>query len=166
MLGLELRDHSALAVVADEQGRVLGRGEAADADVRVAAFAAPDLRRRPWRAGRRHGVGVAAHNPGVARVPRGGGGVLRCATASARAGGVLARGTAAQVEAEAWIGAARGARRRLLSRCKMTTRVGRHSPRRRAEWRDAVPRAPAVAWLALNPVEREDYRKERPLPWK
>ena len=51
---------------------------------------------------------------------------------------------------------ARRARRRLL--CRRGAHVGRHL-------RDGAPlvgahrRAPAVAWLALNPVEREDYRR-------
>ena len=65
-------------------------------------------------------------------------------------------GTAAAV-AESWIGAARGARDVVFFAVGDHT-TGRHRPRRRAVARRART-APAIAWLALNPVEREDYRK-------
>jgi glucokinase len=70
--------------------------------------------------------------------------------------GAATSGNAAGV-AESWIGAARGARDVVFFS------VADHASG--GIIRDGMPllgshgRAPAVAWLALNPVEREDYRK-------
>ena len=70
--------------------------------------------------------------------------------------GALATGTAAAI-AETWIGAARGESDAVYfsvaeHACAGIVRDG-------APVVGARKRAPAVAWLALNPVEREDYRK-------
>jgi glucokinase len=71
-------------------------------------------------------------------------------------GAALASGTAAAV-AEAWVGAARGAKEVVYFSVADHTSAG--------IIRDGLPvtgahrRAASVAWLALNPVEREDYRK-------
>ena len=69
---------------------------------------------------------------------------------------VLGPGSAIAV-AEAWIGAARG------SRDVMYFGVGEHTSagfiRNGQPLAGAHGREPVVGWLALNPVEREDYRK-------
>jgi glucokinase len=65
-------------------------------------------------------------------------------------------GNAAAV-AEAWVGAARGARDVVYLAVADHTSGG--IVRAGAPVAGAHGRAPAVAWLALNPVEREDYRK-------
>jgi glucokinase len=70
--------------------------------------------------------------------------------------GAIASGTAAAI-AEAWTGAARQVLNVVFFGVAEHTTAG--------IVRDGVPftgahgRAPAVAWLSLNPVEREDYRK-------
>jgi glucokinase len=70
--------------------------------------------------------------------------------------GVIASGTAAAV-AEAWIGAAAGAQDVVFFA------VGDHTVaglvRQGAPVLGARGRAASIAWLSLNPVEREDYRK-------
>jgi glucokinase len=71
------------------------------------------------------------------------------------AGPTAASGTAA-VAAEAWSGAARGAKHVVFFGSGGHVSAG--------ILRDGVPltgsgHAPAVAWLALNPVERDDYRR-------
>jgi glucokinase len=69
---------------------------------------------------------------------------------------VVASGTAAAV-AEAWIGAAAGARDVVFFAVRNHTTAG--------IVREGVPvtgthgHAASIAWLSLNPVEREDYRK-------
>ncbi len=155
MLGLELFDTRAAAVAIDETGRVLGRAAVASADLTTAALAALE--------------GAAAGSPGsLARL-----GVAamfpdspECAAALKAIGarhagpflqdGALSSGTAAAV-AEAWVGAARGALDVVYFSVAEHTTAG--------IVREGLPivgahrRAPAVAWLALNPVEREDYRK-------
>src|SRR5439155_994784 len=123
----------------------LASAAAADLDGAVAAIggAAP-------------GLGIAAFNPESADVQA----VLR-ALARRYAGpflhaGAVASGTAAAV-AEAWIGAARDVRDVIFFAIAEHASAG--------ILRDGSPlagahrRAPAVGWLALNPVEREDYRK-------
>jgi glucokinase len=68
----------------------------------------------------------------------------------------MASGTAAAV-AEAWIGPGRSARDVVFFAVADHTMAG--IVRDGAGVTGAHRRAPAVAWLALNPVEREDYRR-------
>ncbi len=155
-LGLELRGRGGVAVRIDETGRVLGRADAESAgDPAAAALAALD-RLAAGASGPVAALGVAVEHPDAPECAA----VLR-ALASRFAGpfardGAVESGTAAAV-AETWIGAARGARNVVLF-C-----VADHAAA--GIVRDGAPlvgahrRAPAVAWLALNPVEREDYRK-------
>ena len=154
-LGLELRDTAAVAVAVDDRGQVLARAEVDhDADPSAAALAALDR--------------VAAASPGPALL-----GVASTSPDSVATLGlleslpkryagpflreaVLSSGTAAAV-AEGWIGAARGVRDVVYFAVADHATAG--------IVRDGLPstgahrRAPAIAWLALNPVEREDYRK-------
>jgi glucokinase len=69
---------------------------------------------------------------------------------------VLGSGTAAVI-AESWIGAARGARDVAYFAVAEHATAGMIRDGRPVT--GAHGRAPAVAWLSLNPVEREDYRK-------
>jgi len=155
MLGLELLDNRALAVAVDETGRVLGRASVASGDLGAAALATLDGA-AAGSAGAVGGVGVASLAPDAPE----------CAAALKAIGnrypgsfvrdGAHASGTAAAM-AETWIGAARGATDVVYFA------VGDHTSagiiREGAPLTGAHHRAPAVAWLALNPVEREDYRK-------
>jgi predicted NBD/HSP70 family sugar kinase len=152
MLGLELLDGGAVAVAVDEAGVVRGRSEVAGADLALAASVAAEQ----TSASSANVVAVASLHPespasiaamrtlgerfGAALVP----------------GAALPSGTAAAV-AEAWVGAARGAKEVVYFGVAEHTSAG--------ILRDGLPvtgahrRAASVAWLALNPVEREDYRK-------
>jgi glucokinase len=69
---------------------------------------------------------------------------------------VIGSGTAAVI-AESWIGAARGARDVTYFAVAEHATAGIIREGRPVT--GARGRAPAVAWLSLNPVEREDYRK-------
>ena len=151
MLGLELFDNGALAISADENGRIVARGQSEGKDPVAAAFAALE---KAWSDP--SAPAVAAVNPESRAC------VAVMQALSERFRGSygdelpVASGTAA-VTAEAWIGAANGAREVVLFA------VGDHTSagilRQGAPVTGANRRAPAIAWLALNPVEREDYRK-------
>lgn len=151
MLGLELLDNAALAVSVDEGGRVLARARSAGEDLAAAAVAAlakvSSVPAAP---------AVAATNP----ESRACSAALKALAERYRGAFLhepaIASGTAA-VAAEAWIGAARGAKEVVFFG------VGDHASagilRGGRPMTGANRRAPAIAWLALNPVEREDYRK-------
>jgi glucokinase len=152
MLGLELLDGGAMAVAVDDAGVMLGRAEVADADVALAACAAAEQA----SAASANVVAVASINPesptSIAAM-RTLGEHFRGALVP---GGAIPSGTAAAV-AEAWVGAARGAKEVVYFGVDDHVSAG--------ILRDGLPvtgahrRAASVAWLALNPVEREDYRK-------
>ncbi len=155
MLGLELLDNRAVAVAIDDTGRVLGRAAVASAELPAAALATLDGA-AAGVAGSLGGVGVASVYPDGPECAA----VLK-AIGARYAGpflqeGALASGTAAAV-AEAWIGAARAARDVVYFAVAEHTCAG--IVRDGAPLTGAHRRAPAVGWLALNPVEREDYRK-------
>lgn len=157
MLGLELDDTRAVAVRVDDQGEVRARAQVdADGDLGAAAERAlAEIQISPT--GSDAGLlGVAAIDPDspaiapvVAQL------ALRFGGPFNRNGAVLS-GTAAAA-AEAWIGAARGVQNVVFFA------VGQHATggivRGGLAIAGARGRAGSVAWLSLNPVEREDYRK-------
>ena len=155
MLGLELRDAVAVAVAVDERGQVLARAEVdAGLDLSATAFAALD--RVAAASAGLGGLGVASTSPDSAATL-----AALQSLASRHAGPFLheaavASGTAAAV-AEAWIGAARDVGDAVYFAVADHTTAG--IVRDRVPVTGAHRRAPAIAWLALNPVEREDYRK-------
>jgi predicted NBD/HSP70 family sugar kinase len=155
MIGLELQDDRASAVALDASGRILGRAQVASKDLASAAGAALDGVAAA-ASGAVTGLGIAAVNPELPDVQA----VLRT-LARGYGGpfvqdGAVASGTAAAL-AETWIGAARDARDAIYFGVAEHVTAG--------ILRDGTPlfgahrRALAVGWLALNPVEREDYRK-------
>ena len=151
MLGLELLDHGALAVSVDESGRVVARGQSAGKDLAAAAMAALE---KVWSAPAAPAVtAINPESPAWVAVMEA---LSERFRGSLRGELPVASGTAAAT-AEAWIGAARGATDVVF------LAVGDHTSagilRKGAPMTGAHRRAPAVAWLALNPVEREDYRK-------
>ena len=155
MVGLELEDDRATAVALDETGRIVGRAQVASKDLGSAASSALDGASAAIGGGHMP-IGVAAVNPESSEVQA----ALR-ALARRVAGrfvdeGAVHSGAAAAV-AEEWIGAARGARDVVLFA------VGEHTTagvvRDGSLVTGAHRRAASVGWLALNPVEREDYRK-------
>jgi glucokinase len=149
MRGLELLDAGAVAVVLDGTGHVKTRSTASNADLAKAAAAALEK-----VAGTDGPLGVAVFNPDAVAVS------AAMKTLDGRADGktrrVVASGTAAAV-AEAWTGAGRGVKDVVYFG------VGEHAVA--GVLRGGLPvtgahgRAASSAWLALNPVEREDYRK-------
>jgi glucokinase len=153
-LGLELRDAAALAVAVDDAGAVVARAlVASTGDLATIALEAVDGVARVAGSGP---LGVAAnHTEPSATAP-----IIALLkqryTGAFVEVGVTPAGTAAAV-AEAWVGAARGAREMVFFA------VAEHAIAGMV--RDGAPvlgvgrRAASIAWLALNPVEREDYRK-------
>lgn len=135
-LGLDLTERPVRAVLVDENGEVIARGTGADA---------------------RHALKSAAH----ARKPD----VVGAAIAADRKMPVIsglahvARCTpgAAVMAAESWIGAARGARHAICLYIGDEVFAGVLLDGK--PWSGAHGRAGAAGWLALNPVERQDYRK-------
>jgi glucokinase len=153
-LGLEIRDAAAAAVAVDEGGAVLARALVeTTGDVQPATLEAVDAV-----------AGVGGSNLlGIAAA------IQSDAAASAAVlslkqryrgpfveQGMTSPGHAAAV-AEAWIGAARGASNVVFFA------VGGHAIAgvvlNGEPMIGAGRRAASIAWLALNPVEREDYRK-------
>lgn len=136
-LGLDLSERPARAVVIDADGTVLARGTGADG-----AEAVRNATHDP--------------NPSVAGVA-----MFNDTKDSARVAGItqVTRSTpgAAAIAAESWIGAARGARHALCLCIGGEVFAGLLLDGR--PWSGAHNRAGAAAWLALNPVERQDYRK-------
>lgn len=153
MIGVELQDGRVVAAVVDDGGAVRERATVAGADLAAAAHAAIDQIQGAADAGP---VGVAA----VCDNPQ----MLAAAMASLtkRFSGALMQttpvpsGTAAAV-AEAWVGAARGVQDVTFFAVSDHTIGG--VIRQGAPVTGAHGRAASIAWLALNPVEREDYRR-------
>jgi glucokinase len=136
-LGLDLSERPVRAVVVQESGAILARATGADAAEAVrhaTQIRAPQV------------AGVAMFNDGKD------GPVLPGLD-------VVTRSTpgAAAIAAEIWIGAARGAQHAVCLYIGDEVFAGVVLDGK--PWRGAHGRAGAAAWLALNPVERQDYRK-------
>jgi len=151
MIGIELQDGRALAVAVDEDGRVVARATVDNPHLGTAANDAV----AQLTVGVDGSIGVAAAQPespaaveALDVVGR------RFAAVTSRR--LVASGTAAAL-AEAWVGAARGAHDVAFFG------VAEHATG--GLIRGGVPvagsrgRAASLAWLALNPVERDDYRR-------
>lgn len=155
MLGLELRDAGAIAVAVDELGGVQARASVdAAGDLSVAANAALDQVATSARGAQV--LGVATVNPESAAIAPVMAGLAHRFAGPFTQNGASPSGTAAAV-AEAWIGAAKGVQDLVFFAVDEHTTGG--IIRQGAAMRGARGRAANVAWLALNPVEREDYRK-------
>lgn len=135
-LGLDLSERPARAVIVDAQGHVIARGTGAggaDAVRAVLSGATPDV------------AGLAAIDPQDTVAVKGVKVVTR-----------VTPGTAA-LAAEVWVGAARDARHAVCLHIGDEIYAGVMIDGK--AWAGANNRAGAAAWLALNPVERQDYRK-------
>lgn len=136
-LGLDLSEpDSARAVVVDEQGVILARATGGDARDAV------------YDVTRHHSAEVGGIASPVDRAD--------VVIAQLR---IAARCTpgAAAVCAEQWIGAARGARHAICLHIGEEVFAGLFLDGK--PWAGAHNRAGAAAWLAVNPVERQDYRR-------
>jgi len=155
-VGVELRDGSVLAVAVDPAGAVVARAssDTAGADVVAAATAAAE-RVTPASSGP-SSLGIARSDVHAQTAAK----VLESLTSRYaelfEQRTVVGVGTAAAV-AESWIGAAKGVADVVYFG------VGDHAAagviRHGRAITGAHGREPAAGWLALNPVEREDYRK-------
>jgi predicted NBD/HSP70 family sugar kinase len=146
-LGIDVTEHGARAVVVDGDGAIVRAADAQGADATavvrdiVAKIAKEDV----------DAVGVAVEHGASERIGR------AIADAGVTANRQIVPAASAAIAAEAWIGAAKGLRTavclvvgdRVLSGILLDGRP----------WSGAHGLAGAAGWLALNPVERQDYRK-------
>jgi glucokinase len=150
-LGIHLIRRSARAVVVGNDGAVLSAAtaEAADPVTAILEAASAASADQPFGA-----VGVAmdtSNSEEVQTVTRGVQGDKRFATAR------VVNAGAAAIAAEQWVGAARGARHAICLWIGDDVLAGILLDGK--PWAGAHGLAGSAAWLALNPVERQDYRK-------
>jgi glucokinase len=145
-IGIDVTAHAARAVTVGAGGKVLGAASYEGSDPLSALDAAVSA--IEGRDGTM--VGIAIDDPAL----------MDAASRRPLPGGVrstLCRAGDAAVVAEEWIGASKGARHivclwlgdRVLAGVLLNGKL----------WRGAHGLAGFAAWLALNPVERQDYRK-------
>ena len=136
-LGLDLSQEPARAVIVNDSGEVMARGAGAGAATAVKAVLQDG---QPERAG----VAANADRKDTTKIP-GITAVTRCTPGGAA------------VAAEGWIGAAKDARHAIVLVIGDDVFAGLLLDGK--PWAGAHNRAGAAAWLALNPVERQDYRR-------
>jgi predicted NBD/HSP70 family sugar kinase len=155
MIGLELQEARAVAVAINGSGEVLARASV-DSAADLAVAAATALRQITSGSEPGAALGVASGLPESFAIAPVLDALARRYPGPYTQSGATPSGTAAAV-AEAWIGAGRDAQDLVYFA------VGDHTTG--GIIRGGIPvtgtrgRAASVAWLALNPVEREDYRK-------
>ena len=154
IVGLEIRDASVLALVVDDQGVVRARAGAAGADLAAAAILAVE-RVTPAPNGP-VAMGIATPNPENPSAARAIESLVARFPDLFQPHAVVGSGTAAAL-AESWTGAARGASDLVYFGVAEHATAG--ILRGGQPFTGAHGRAPAAAWLSLNPVEREDYRR-------
>jgi len=155
-LGLDLSDGTVRAVVVNQQAQVLGRGDAVPGNGAVSLAVSGAIQRAVAAAGVEiRAAAVAMAHPGDL-VPPELAPVLRDLLPDVAAPLVVNAGLAGAV-AEQWCGAARG----LSTIIALST--GDHVTSgviiQGKPWTGANGLAGSVAWLSINPVEREDYRR-------
>lgn len=150
LLGIHLSDCRVTAVIVDGDGRVLRRGQRAGLNATEASAA---LMAEIGGDGPIDAVGVAVDQDvsqtfGAGFEP--GPGLPPVEVQFSSPG-------AAAVAAECWVGAARGARHAIC--LSIGEQVFAGIMLGGTPWAGAHGLAGSAAWLALNPVERQDYRK-------
>ena len=155
-LGVDLSDLVARLAVVDDSGQVLARAEAPPAGGALANGVREAARRALAGAGGTvNRIGVAMTSPGE-QVPPDVLTALREVSSRQTEIHPIAAGTAA-VLAEQWVGAARGLKQVIAFSVAEHVIAGvllNGQP-----WHGSHGFASSVAWLAMNPVEREDYRR-------
>ena len=149
ILGIELRDGNVAVVTADDNGTALARHEQPGTSASVVAEAVRTVATGPMR------VGVAVRDPLDPSIAD----VVAAAAGAAGAPGaprVITRGNAVAL-GEQWGGAARDARYVVSLTASDHVQAGIVIDGQVFEGAHGL--AGAAGWLALNPVEREDYRK-------
>ncbi len=155
-LGVDLSDSVARVVVVNDGGQVLSRGELARSSGSLAGGVRDAARRAIADAGAPvSAMAVALPLAGEA-VPVDIASALADVSPDSPVPHAVAAGTAAAL-AEQWCGAARGLKQVI------TFAIGEHVTAglliNGEPWFGAHGLAGAVGWLAMNPVEREDYRR-------
>ena len=155
-LGLDLSDVIARVVVVDDDGHVLSRAELPHVGGHMPAAVLEGTRRVTA------GAGTAVSAMAVA-LPQPGDSVPTEITAALVAAAIgtapllaVAAGTAAAL-AEQWCGVARGVGNVIT--CAIGHHVAAGLIVNGEPWEGAHGLAASIGWLALNPVEREDYRR-------
>jgi glucokinase len=154
IVGLDIRDASAMALVVDDEGVVRGRAGAAGADLAAAAVQA--VERVIPASNVPAALGVATPNPEAPAALRAIESIAARFPNLFQPNAIVGSGTAGAM-AESWIGAARGAGDLVYFAVAEHATAG--TIRGGHPVTGSHGRAPAVAWLSLNPVEREDYRR-------
>lgn len=146
-LGLELADNGARAVVVDESGRIAWRGGKRQAD----AHALTTLVKAALKeAGRVAAAGLAGHDP----IPPP---LAEAVGAAAGVTPIPSQAGLAAVSAEAWCGAGRN--HTHVVALTLGERVAAGALVAGVLLAGAHGLAGSASWLAINPVERQDYRK-------
>ena len=151
ILGVEVREDAILAVAADDAGAITKRGrQEASASSSAADAVRAVLNGTPPTA-----IGIAIRDPLEQTASQTVGAIVAAAGASYQQR-VVTRGCAVAL-AEHWRGAAQGAKHVVT----LTAADAVHSGLviNGVPFEGAHGLAGAAAWMALNPVEREDYRK-------
>ena len=150
ILGVEVRDDAVVAATTDDSGVVTKRAKRDGATAEAASDAV-----RAAMGGTPSALGIAVRDPlehGVSAIV----GAITSAAGVASRPRVVTRGTATAL-AEQWRGAAKG--NSHVATLTAADIVHSGIIINGAPFEGAHGLAGAAAWLALNPVEREDYRK-------
>ena len=150
ILGVELRDDAVVAAAIDDSGVVTRRARREGATPEAASDAV-----RAALAGTPSGLGIAVRDPLENSITATVGAITAAAGVASRPR-IVTRGTAAAL-AEQWRGAAKGNSHVATLTAADIVHAGIII--NGAPFEGAHGLAGAAAWLALNPVEREDYRK-------
>ena len=155
-LGLDLSDLVARLVVVNDGGQVLSRGQVPLAPANLANAVRDAARRAIAGAGSKVSALAVALPQAGDPIPAEIAATLSEVAPGEREAIPIAAGTAAAI-AEQWCGAARGLKQVI------TGAIGEHVTAgvliNGEPWFGAHGLAGSVGWLALNPVEREDYRR-------
>lgn len=155
-LGVDLSDLVARVVVVNGGGKVLSSGQLPLAPGNFATAVRDTARRAIAGAGGKVSALAVALAQAGEPVPAEIAAALSGVAHGVREATPIAAGTAAAV-AEQWCGAARGLRQ------VVTCTIGQHVTAgiviNGEPWFGAHGLAGSIGWLALNPVEREDYRR-------
>lgn len=155
-LGVDLSDAVVRVVVVDDTGHTLSRAELAQSSGHLAAGVRDAAKRAIAAAGGAVSATAVAMTLASEDVPGDIAAALAEVSRDAPVPQAVGAGTASAI-AEQWCGAARGLKQ------VVTFAVGEHviagTLINGAPWLGAHGLAGAVGWLAMNPVEREDYRR-------
>ena len=155
-LGVDLSDLVTRVVVVNDGGQVLSRGQLPPAPKNVASAVRDAARRALAGAGGKVSALAVALPQAGDLVPTEIAAALSDVAPGLREAMPIAAGTAAAI-AEQWCGAARGLKQVIT--CAIGEHVTAGVVVNGEPWFGAHGLAGSIGWLALNPVEREDYRR-------